>query len=152
MSSGQRNHCSVTDDPAPLDGAGLRGGGDSRRRAELEKLYPAEIEERIRGIQSGAGWAEGQLEAHYENHSNGYASFDDYKASVEKTLQSPDRVITRYYRDRRGTEHCQWAFYNAEEDTLVHVYQASGRIGTAYRSRAWRSEDYMRTDTVEVLR
>ena len=118
----------------------LRGGGDSRRRAELERLYPAEIEERIRGIQSGAGWPESSrrgLDWHYEKHredlelSTGEEwSLDQYQAESLRVIREADRVMT--YHKPGATDIVRWGFYESETNLYAVVDGQSGAITTMF--------------------
>ena len=121
-------------------GEGLRGGGDSRRRAELERLYPAEIEERIRGIQSGADWPESSrrgLDWHYEKHredlelSTGEEwSLDQYQAESLRVIREADRVMT--YHKPGATDIVRWGFYESETNLYAVVDGQSGAITTMF--------------------
>lgn len=126
-------------DPGKRDSAG-RGGEDSRRRAELDKLYPAEIEERIKGIQSGAGWPESSrrgLDWHYEKHredlelSTGEEwSLDRYRDESLRVIREADRVMT--YHKPGAPDIVRWGFYESESGLYAAVDGQSGAIATMF--------------------
>ena len=136
-------------------GVGLHGGEDSRRRAELEKLYPAEIEERIRGIQSGADWPESSrrgLDWHYEKHREDLElsagdewSLDQYQAESLRVVREADRVMT--YHKPGTTDTVRWGFYESASGLYAAVDGQTGYIATCYRPEEMKFDD-----AVEVIK
>ncbi|MBD3399952.1 MAG: hypothetical protein GF399_06435 [Candidatus Coatesbacteria bacterium] len=132
-------------------GAGLRGGEGSHRRAELDKLYPAEIEERIKGIQSGAGWPEASrrgLDWHYEKHREDLElstsdewSLDQYQAESLRVIREADRVMT--YHKPGTTDTVRWGFYESASGLYAAVDGQSGAIATMFGSEYLDTSAYV---------
>ena len=109
-------------------GTGLRGGEGTRRRSELDKLLPAELQARMNATRANAVWLPENWANHVEERfqRGQIQSPEQFELGVQAALENTERAFTYYY----GSDaHPTWAFYGG--GWVVRISQKNGLIATA---------------------
>lgn len=86
-----------------------------------------------------AGWAPGQLEAHFQKHSEGYRSIQDYDRGARETIRIG---VAFTYRDRETGEK-RLGFYDRSSNRFTGLTGDGRRITTHFRPD--QGERYVRS-------